>query len=231
MAFDAFLGQRTTAPRKWRRATYTLSFALHGALLLVGAIYSFWTVDELSPPSITVTFLASTPPPPPPPPPPKKKKAIVKPRPTEVVQPRPDQIVQPKEEPPPEEEEDEGVEGGVEGGVPGGVVGSVGESTAPVMVAPNVGTGMRISDLGDPRYKPSLPPQLNRAGMMFWGLFKICVSASGAVTDVKVVKGADPLIDPEWVAKIKLWQYRPYTLNGRPVPFCHPARIEVRSQG
>jgi protein TonB len=231
MAFDAFLGQRTTQPRKWRRLTYTLSFGLHGALLLAGAVYSFWNVDELSPPSITVTFLASTPPPPPPPPPPKKKKAIVKPRPTEVVQPRPDQIVQPKEEPPPEEEEDEGVEGGVEGGVPGGVVGSTGESTAPVMVAPNVGTGMRISDLSDPRYKPGLPPQLNRAGMMFWGLFKICVSASGHVTDVKIVKGADPLIDPDWVNKIKLWQYRPYTLNGRPVPFCHPARIEVRSQG
>jgi periplasmic protein TonB len=229
MAFDAFLGQDKAKPRAWRRLTYTLSLGLHGALLVAGAVYSFWNVDELSPPSVAVTFLTATPPPPPPPPPPKKKKNIVKPK-QEIVQPVPNQIVQPPEEPPPEEEEEEGVEGGVEGGVPGGVVGSTGPA-GPVMVAPNVGTGQRISDINDPRYKPGLPPQLNRAGMMFWGMFKICVSAEGRVSEVKVIKGADPLLDNEWVAKIRLWQYRPYTLNGRPVPFCHPARIEVRSQG
>jgi periplasmic protein TonB len=231
MAFDAFLGQQKAKPSKWRRITYTISAALHAALLIGGAIYSFWHVEELSPPSITVTFLTATPPPPPPPPPPKRKKAIVKPRPTEIIQPRPDQIIQPKEEPPPEEEEDEGVEGGVEGGVPGGVVGSTGTDTGPVMVAPNVGTGQRISDLSDPRFKPGLPPALNRAGMVFWGMFKICVSAQGKVSEVKIIKAADPLVDNEWLAKIRLWEYRPYTLNGRPVPFCHPARIEVRSQG
>jgi protein TonB len=230
MAFDSFLGQDKARPKTWRRVTYSLSLGLHGALLVAGAVYSFWNVDELSPPAVSVTFLSATPPPPPPPPPPKKKKVIVKPR-VELTQPNPSQIVQPKETPPPEEEEDDGVEGGVEGGVPGGVIGSTGPATAPVMVAPNVGTGQRITDITDPRYKPGLPPQLNRAGMMLWGMFKICVSAEGHVSDVKIIKAADPLVDNEWIAKIKLWQYRPYTVNGRAVPFCHPARIEVRSQG
>ncbi len=184
MAFESFLTQDKAKPKKWRRVTYTLSLALHGALLLAGTIWSFWHVEEISPPSVTVTFLAAAPPPPPPPPPPKKKKTEVKPKvPTEIVQPKPNQIYQPKEKPPEPEEEDDGVEGGVEGGVVGGVVGgTVGAdlgNTGPVMVAPNVGTGQRISDINDPQFKPSLPPALNRAGMVVWGLFKICVTAAG----------------------------------------------------
>jgi protein TonB len=185
---------------------------------------------------VSVTFLAGAPPPPPPPPPPKKKKAdtVIK-KPVEIVQPRPSQIVQPKEKPPePEEEEDDGEEGGVEGGVAGGVaggvVGSEGNGNAPVMLAPNVGVGQRISDVNDPKYKPGLPPQLNRAGMSLWGLFKVCVSAQGKVTSVAVMKGADPLVDKDWMAKIKIWEYRPYSVNGRAVPFCSPIRLQVTAQ-
>ena len=235
MAFESFLTQDKSKPKKWRRVTYTLSLALHGALLLAGTIWSFWHVDEISPPSVTVTFLAAAPPPPPPPPPPKKKKSEVKPKvPTEIVQPKPNQIVQPKEKPPEPEEEDDGVEGGVEGGVVGGVVGgTVGAepSTGPVMVAPAVGIGNRKCDMvNDPQYKPRLPPALNRAGMVVWGMFKVCVSAQGAVEKVTVIKPADPLVNDDWMAKLKACPYRPYSVNGRAVPFCHPVRLEVRSQ-
>ena len=230
MAFEQFLTQDKGKPTKWRRVTYTFSLSLHAALLMVGAVYSFWDVEELSPPSVSVTFLAGAPPPPPPPPPPKRKKTetkIVKP--TEIVQPKPNQMVQPKEKPPEPEEEDDGVEGGVEGGVAGGTVGGVVGSTGqgPVMLAPNIGSGQNLTDMHDPRYTPSLPPQLNRAGMSLWGLFKICVSAQGAVTSVNVMKPADPLVDNDWMAKMKLWKYKPYSVNGRPVPFCTPVRVQV----
>ncbi|HEY0709782.1 MAG TPA: hypothetical protein VGG33_23415 [Polyangia bacterium] len=239
MAFENYLTQDKAKPTKWRRITYSLSLGLHGALLVVGAVYSYWHVEELSPPSVSVTFLAGAPPPPPPPPPPKRKKAetTVK-KPVEIVQPKPTAIVQPKEKPPePEEEEeegatDDGVEGGVAGGVAGGTVGGTvgGTGDGPVMLAPNVGTGQRITDVNDPRYKPSLPPQLNRAGMTLWGLFKVCVSAQGKVTNVTVVKSADPLVDNDWIGKIKLWEYRPYSVNGRAVPFCSPIRLQVTAQ-
>jgi protein TonB len=236
MAFESFLTQDKAKPKKWRRVTYTLSLAMHGALLIAGTIYSFWHVEEISPPSVTVTFLAAAPPPPPPPPPPKKKKTEVKPKvPTEIVQPKPNQIYQPKEKPPEPEEEDDGVEGGVEGGVVGGVVGgTVGAdlgNTGPVMVAPNVGTGQRKCDMqNDPQYKPGLPPALNRAGMVVWGLFKVCVTAQGAVDKVSMIKPADPLVNDTWMAKLKSCPYKPYSVNGRAVPFCHPVRLEVRSQ-
>jgi protein TonB len=237
MAFDAFLTQEKAKPKKWRRVTYTVSAAFHAALLVGGAIHSFWHVDELTPPNVQVTFMSAAPPPPPPPPAARKKtQTKVKPRPTEIVQPKPDQIVQPKEKEP-EEEPDDGVEGGVEGGVAGGVVGGVVGAPPPPpppvqqLLPPNVGKGQLAVDVqNDPRYKPGLPAQLNRAGMVIWGLFKICVSADGAVTDVKTIKAADPLVDADWIAKMRTWRYRPYSINGRPVPFCHPMRLEVRAQ-
>jgi protein TonB len=234
MSFESFLQQDKSAPRGRRRITYTLSIALHVVLLTVGAIHSFWHVDELTPPVVKVTFLTGATPPPPPPPPPRKKSMATKvKKPDQIVQPKPTQIIQPKVEEQPEEEEDEGVEGGVEGGVAGGVVGGmVGAppTATATLLPPRVGAGQLISDvLHDSRYTPSLPPQLNRAGMVVWGLFKICVSIEGKVTEVKIVKGADPLVDGPWIEKIRTWQYRPYSINGRPVPYCYPMRLEVRS--
>ena len=231
MAFEAFLLQDKAKPKAWRRITFTISLALHGALLVAGAVYSFWHVEELSPPRVTVTFLSAAPPPPPPPPPPAKKKKT-KPKTTPTTQPRPDQIVQPKELEPIEEEEDEGVEGGVEGGVPGGVVGGlVGSTGTAKMLPPNIGSGQLAVNVNNPPYKPTLPAALNRAGNTVWGLFKICVTEGGAVKDVKVIKSADPLVDTNWAALIQnQWRYKPYSINGRPVPFCYTLRLAVASR-
>ena len=111
MPFEAYLSQNKTKPRIARALTGTISLTFHGGLIVAGLIYSFWHVDVLSPPTVTVTFLQATPPPPPPPPPKKKaatKKAVVA---KEVVQPRANQIVQPKvkEERQEKEEKDDGV--------------------------------------------------------------------------------------------------------------------------
>ena len=56
MAFENFIDQgKPTSATKWRRVTYMFSLGLHAALLIVGAVYSFWHVEELSPPSVSVT--------------------------------------------------------------------------------------------------------------------------------------------------------------------------------
>jgi protein TonB len=233
MSFESFIDQGKAVPRGKRRITYAASLAFHVALLTVGIVRSFWHVDELTPPTVKVSFMTATAPPPPPPPAPKKRNTPTKvKKPVEIVQPRPNQIIQPKVEEEKPEEEDDGVEGGVEGGVVGGVVGSMGDAPTPTatLLPPRVGSGQLFSDvLHDPRFTPTLPPQLNRAGMVVWGLYKICVSVAGQVTDVKTVKPADALVDGAWIAKIRTWQYRPYSINGRPVPYCYPMRLEVRS--
>ena len=51
-----------------RRLIYAASVALHVALIAAGVAYSFWHIEELTPPTVRVTFMASAPPPPPPPP-------------------------------------------------------------------------------------------------------------------------------------------------------------------
>src|SRR5262249_24964224 len=158
------------------------------ALLVAGVVYSFWHVDELSPPTVTVTFMSAAPPPPPPPPPPKKHASNKpKTKPVEVVQPKPVEIVQPKEvkeEPKPEEEEEDedgaeeggeegGVKGGVVGGVKGGVVGGMVGSSAvdtgpPKFLPPNVAAMQLAINPQDDAYKVKLPPALARAGARFW---------------------------------------------------------------
>jgi periplasmic protein TonB len=231
MAFEQFLTQDKSKPTKLRTITFSIALLLHAGLLAVGVYLSFWHVEELSPPSVSVTFLAGAPPPPPPPPPPKRKKAETKVVPKEIVQPKPSQIVQPREKPPePEEEEDDGVEGGVEGGVAGGVVGGIVGNNAPTMLPPNIGTAQRITDVNVDPYKPRLPAALNRAGMVQWGLYKVCVTAQGDVQSVTPMKPADPLVNDDWMAKIKTWKYKPYSVNGRPVPFCSPVRVQVTAQ-
>jgi protein TonB len=232
MAFDAFMTQGVIKARTRKLLINTLVIAavFHAFILSAFGVQSIWKVDELSPPNVAVTFLSGTPPPPPPPPPPKKKKSNPTPKPTQIVQPKANAIVQPKEKEEPEEE-DEGEEGGVEGGVAGGVVGAVpvAQETAKFL-PPSIGKGQLISDMAnDPRYKPRLPPALNRAGMVVWGLFKLCVTATGSVQSVQVLKSADKLVDNDWVAIMKTLQHRPYSIGGRPVPYCYPLRVEVRS--
>jgi periplasmic protein TonB len=251
--FESYVNQQPSQDKtlSWRRMTFIVSFALHGVLLSAATVHSFWQVDELSPPAVQVTFISALAPPPPPPPPAPAAAPAEKPRPKVKKPLPPETIVQPPVTPPeeprevappaaePEEEaadegEPEGQAGGMVGGVAGGVPASVPPPKPvppppPVNIAPHVGEAHRLTDLEDVRYRPSLPPSINRPGMMVWGVFRICVAGDGHVSAVSIVKSADPLVDHDWMAKIKGWRYRPYSVDGRPVPFCHPARIVVKS--
>jgi protein TonB len=251
MAFEQFLNQKQHPDRRkqWRGVTYGLSLSLHGALLVGMMARSFWHVDELQPKGVTITMMTLRVPPPPPAPP-ERKAPQTKPKVAVVVPQKRDKLVQPavaRVEPPAAKEEheepatsdDTGVAGGTEGGIAGGVTTAAAPpppaprpvvEAPPIMLAPNVGSGQRLSDLNDPRFRPTLPPSLNRGGIVVWGLFRICVTATGRVKDVKILKSADALVDHSWSEIIHRWEYRPYSIEGRPVAFCHAARIEVRSQ-
>jgi protein TonB len=145
---------RERSERSWRRATVVISVGVHVAAALGAIAYSFWHVEELSPPRVTVTFVsaAALPPPPPPPPPPigggggtPRRKAVHK---VEAVQlpevkqppivdpPVKPTLVEPVHEVPtpdthattgtgPGPGNETGVKGGVAGGVKGGVAGGV----------------------------------------------------------------------------------------------------------
>ena len=67
--------------------------------------------------------------------------------------------------------------------------------------------------------------------MTLFAMVKICVNADGSVKDVKLIKSADPTLDPEIMGKIQsTWRYKPYTVDGRPVPFCYALRYEISAR-
>ncbi|HEY8927168.1 MAG TPA: hypothetical protein VIU64_22450 [Polyangia bacterium] len=84
-----------------------------------------------------------------------------------------------------------------------------------------------LIDPNDEQYKVKLTPALERAGMNFWAVLKICVSAQGNVTDVKIVRPADPAIDSQFPSLIGRWKYRPYLVDGKPTAFCYLLRYEI----
>jgi protein TonB len=251
MAFEAFRAQSEAPAHAGRkRLWYALSIGVHGALIAVGIAYSFWHIDELSPPLLKVTFLSAAPPPPPAPPPPAgggaaaKKKATIKPK--TVVQPKPD-IVQPKElpkkdepkeEPKPEDRgEPAGVKGGTIGGTPGGTIGGTPGGTIGGTPGGTVGAAPAAAKFLPPNMakqqlidgpNPELPPALNRGDYLYRVLVKICVSTTGTVDRVTLMKGADALLDDAVMSKVKTWKFRPLLANNVPVPFCYPATFEFK---
>jgi hypothetical protein len=99
------------------------------------------------------------------------------------------------------------------------------------MLSGAVGGMQLLTDpMKDPRYRVALPPAFNRPGVRLWALIKICVSKEGDVADVKLVKGMDPTVDPLLREKAMSWKYRPYTIDGRPVPFCYSLRYDHQVQ-
>ena len=256
MAFEAFLEEGDQRPRRRRRLTYLVSLAVHAALLAGGVAYSFWHVEEITPPRVHLTFMAVAPPPPaaPPPPPaggssdPAKAKTPRKPKPatlTSIVQPRPDQPK--KEEPRPEPDDDDpaqafagGTKGGSQGGTIGGTIGGTPGGTIGGTVGGAVGgtprsmgprklapqIGALQKESGD---DPDFPALLRRSGRFYVVLANICVSRTGSVDSVTILQGADTLLDGNVVSAVKKWRYRPLMADSNAVPFCYFGRFEFRS--
>lgn len=249
MAFEAILQQQQAKPKRWRRAMFTISVALHALALTAAVVHSVWQVEEMPMPSLQVTLTAAVPPPPPPPPPAARKAASeTKPK-TRPVEPKTQELVvpkeTPKEQPKPEAEasnagendgEPAGVPGGVTGGLPGGVVGGVlgappppppPKPSGPKIVSAKVGRGQLLIDPNAERYRVKLPTALARTGETYTAMLRLCVSAAGNVTGVQLLKGAGPAIDAQFPSVLSRWRYRPLLADGVATPFCYLLRYEV----
>ncbi|HWC65209.1 MAG TPA: TonB family protein [Thermoanaerobaculia bacterium] len=210
--------------------TFAVSLIIHALVIGTVVAASLWFVEEVPEPPIPVQFYAAAPPPPPPPPPPAAKAAPAKvqPKPTpqvshEVVAPTviPDVIPQPLPAPEPVPTQGEGVEGGVEGGVPGGVVGGVIGGT-PGGTGTTPGAPLRVGgDVKAPvlkeRVEPVYPEPARKARMQGVVILEAIITADGTVSDVKVLKSVNPLLDAAAERAVSKWTYRPATLGGRAV--------------
>jgi protein TonB len=120
-----------------------------------------------------------------------------------------------------------GVKGGVVGGVVGGVLGGVPESKVeppptpepkpepppgPVRVGGKIHEPKKVRNVA-PQY-PEVAKQARVEGVV---VLECTISATGHVTDVRVLKGI-PLLDAAAVEAVRQWSYTPTLLNGTPVP-------------
>jgi hypothetical protein len=73
--------------------------------------------------------------------------------------------------------------------------------------------------------------RLNRAGMVTWGLYKLCLGTKGEVTKVTTIKPADDDgLDLAWAQVMRTWQHKPYLVDGVATPACYVTRLEVRAE-
>ena len=221
---------RLRTGRKW---TTLLSFVLQcfliGILVLIPLIYT----DAL-PKQQLMTFLVAPPPPPPPPPPPAAVPVkVVKVVQTDLVNGQlrtptriPEKIAMIKEEAAPPPTTGVGVIGGVPGGVPGGsmggVIGGIISSTpvaVPKVATPTrvrVSAGVQQGNLVN-QVKPAYPAIAKSARIQGAVVLQAEISKQGTIENLRVISG-HPMLVQSALDAVKQWRYKPYLLNGEPVP-------------
>jgi protein TonB len=241
MAFEAILSQQRAVPTGWRRITLTFSVLLHALALAFGVAHSMWQVEEMPMPAIEVTL--SVAPPPPPPPPPPKRSSSTKPK-TKPID-KPKVLTTPKETPAKEEPEaaeeqseddsegdDNGQEGGVIGGVVGGIVGGTAppppKSTGPKMLSAKAGHSLLAINPQVRPYKVNVPEEYVQRGDEYVATIRICVSAQGNVSSVKILRPSIPVIDLQIPNVIPKWRYHPYLVDGQASDFCYNMNYRVK---
>ncbi len=121
-----------------------------------------------------------------------------------------------------------GVEGGVEGGVVGGVVGAPPPPppppppAPPQNVPPTVLETQRIAGDKVITPDPATVTEIQRSGKAkIIGSFKLCVTSSGDVMSVSMLKSTGfSAYDEKIQRAMRTWRYRPYQVNGKSVPVC-----------
>lgn len=119
-----------------------------------------------------------------------------------------------------------GVVGGVPGGVPGGQMGGVmgsiiGSASAPV---PKVATPSRVrvssgvtQGMVIRKVNPTYPQIAKTARVQGQVVLQAEISKDGSIENLRVLSG-HPLLTQAALDAVKQWKYRPYILNGEPVP-------------
>jgi TonB family protein len=94
----------------------------------------------------------------------------------------------------------------------------------PVMLPPQLGAPPR--DSGD---DPEFPRELQHTGLTYVVRAKICVSKTGTVDSMSIVKGSEKALVQNVVNAVKGWRFRPLMANNAVVPFCFFANFEFKA--
>jgi hypothetical protein len=228
-ALDRFLIGTARPPRSLAvSVSVLLHIAVLGALLVRGA----WAVDELAGPRVIIKFWNGLPTLPPifeepaaPGPVRKVMRREIRPQ---IVRPQPAAVVLPTPVTPPPgaggdgQGDGAGNRAGLEGDCPVGAPDCAGGGNPepPRFVSPRVADKSCVSCP-----LPQLPPAYLRIGTQQSILTRICVDAAGRVVSAKILSGLGGSADDGVIATIEQWRFSPYSVDGRPVPFCYVSRF------
>jgi hypothetical protein len=88
--------------------------------------------------------------------------------------------------------------------------------------------GRMISDLNRPPYRPRVAERWRKQGNVHQGIYKVCVTSEGAVSEVSTLKSPGPrALDGSFREAIGYWRYQPTRLGNKRVPFCYRLGIRV----
>jgi len=222
--FDSYLASHRSYARVASKSI-SVSVASHGFLILAILAFPLLNIKLLPVPALPVEIFEAAPPPPPPPPGGNavetKPKEEVKPKEPDALK-EPDKVAEEMPKPDDAPPNEGGMEGGVEGGVAGGVVGgSLSDLPAKVLVK----SQRKLS--GD---APNFPPEARAQGLSATIAARVCISDTGNVTSVKILRGVPAFNDA--VEKAVLgWRYEPYVANNTGVPACFPVYFNFNLKG
>jgi TonB family protein len=218
------------------------SAILHAGAIAALVLWSFWRIDKVSAKTVPVLFVPTLQPPPPPPPatPPApvasaRHRAVA--RATPAAAPAPAPVSAPSSASDPAPASDSGSDSGSGsdsdsggGGDGPGTGPGTGETRKPVILEESVISAARIAGNRDitlpAATKQALLAQSRRETA---ALVLLCLDATGVPTRIEIARStgfadADQKIRDEMSA----WRYRPYQVNGAPVPVCTAIRLHYR---
>jgi TonB family protein len=91
-----------------------------------------------------------------------------------------------------------------------------------IIIPPTVLAGLRISGETQIHAPDTVKTQMLRDGReRSAGTLKLCIATDGGISSVSVVASTKyDAYDHKLVAAARAWRYRPYTVNGTPMPVC-----------
>lgn len=78
------------------------------------------------------------------------------------------------------------------------------------------------------RVNPVYPAEAHRQKIQGEVVLEVLTNEKGAVTNLKVISGSQPLLDEAAIAAVKQWKYRPYLINGKPHPFIFTVTVTFK---
>jgi len=102
--------------------------------------------------------------------------------------------------------------------------------TAPRVLSSRLGRSQLLTNPASGASSVRLPAGLDRMGQTFSAIVNVCVSATGNVSKVTILRSAGPALDAQIPGALSRWRYRPLLEEGKPTPFCYVLNYEIAAR-